>query len=53
MSEWVRERERQRERSERKRNRPRERKHLPNTVRESYHLKDRTTIKVVMITDGQ
>ena len=47
---WV------RERSERKRNTARERKHwetLPNTKRESYHQKDRTTTEVVMIVDGR
>ena len=33
--------------------RERERETLPNTKRESYHRKDRTTTEAMMIADGQ
>ena len=33
--------------------RERERETLPNTGREGYHQKDRTTAEVVMIANGQ
>ena len=38
---------------ERERERERERETLPNTKRESYHRKDRTTTEAMMIADGQ
>ena len=37
----------------RERERERERETLPNTGREGYHQKDRTTAEVVMIANGQ